>query len=329
MFSTPSVTDDQLQAIWRACSEVATQPDARQACRRLAERLSEILHAPALVFRRDVSPWKVVSPPGTFAFDMTAPAVGELDQVLPFFDGAYKTIQLPGGAPWTAVPLDEDLPSQSLLLLPGDWTDGRPAAWLPRFAATASIAIRLAAARNASRSNELLAATAHAFAQKLTRLSGDRTLHQCIVDTAAQMTDARLAGLSMYQAAGGRALRFRDLWLSLRVGRPRPHRARIRHHRGGLCLQETAAGPGHGPGSRPDAAQPPLPDRLLHGRPDHGERQRARRGHARGPQRRSPLHDEQPDVGQGDFDVVVAGPGPRAADETQRRARQGGRRSIR
>ena len=45
MFSTPSVTDDQLQAMWRACSEVATQPDARQACRRLAERLSEILHA--------------------------------------------------------------------------------------------------------------------------------------------------------------------------------------------------------------------------------------------------------------------------------------------
>jgi diguanylate cyclase (GGDEF)-like protein len=203
LFSTPSVTDDQLQAIWRACSEVATQPDARQACRRLAERLSEILHAPALVFRRDVSPWKVVSPPGSFAFDMSAPAVGELDQVLPFFAGAYKTIQLPGGAPWTAVPLDEDLPSQSLLLVPGDWSDGRTAQWLPRFAATASIAIRLAAARNASRSNELLAATAHAFAQKLTRLSGDRTLHQCIVDTAAQMTDARLAGLSMYQAQEG------------------------------------------------------------------------------------------------------------------------------
>jgi diguanylate cyclase (GGDEF)-like protein len=203
LLSTPSVTDDQLQAIWRACSEVATQPDAGQACRRLAERLSEILHAPALVFRRDVSPWKVMSPPGTFAIDMTAPAVGELDQVLPFFDGAYKTLQSPGGAPWTAVPLDEDLPSQSLLLLPGDWTDGRPAQWLPRFAATASIAIRLAAARNASRSNELLAATAHAFAQKLTRLSGDRSLHQCIVDTAAQMTDARLAGLSMYQAHEG------------------------------------------------------------------------------------------------------------------------------
>ena len=34
-------------------------------------------------------------------------------------------------------------------------------------------------------------------------MSGDRTLHQCIVDTAAQMTDARLAGLSMYQAQEG------------------------------------------------------------------------------------------------------------------------------
>jgi diguanylate cyclase (GGDEF)-like protein len=77
------------------------------------------------------------------------------------------------------------------------------AEWLPRFASTASIAIRLAAARQASRSSQLLAATAHAFARKLTQLSGDRTLHQCIVDTAAQMTDARLAGLSMYQPDEG------------------------------------------------------------------------------------------------------------------------------
>ena len=73
----------------------------------------------------------------------------------------------------------------------------------PRFASTASIAIRLAAARQVSRSNELLAATAHAFARKLTQLSGDRALYQCIVDTAAQMTNARLAGLSMYQPQEG------------------------------------------------------------------------------------------------------------------------------
>jgi hypothetical protein len=50
--------------------------------------------------------------------------------------------------------------SQSVLLLPGDWTSSGSTDWLPRFASTASIAIRLAAARQVSRSTELLAATA-------------------------------------------------------------------------------------------------------------------------------------------------------------------------
>ena len=203
MFSTPSVSDEQLQAIWRACSEVSTQPDARQACRRLAERLTSILTAPAVIFRRDVSPWKLLGGTSMVTPGPAAPDVRELDQVLPVFGNGYRTIETGGGSTWTAIPLDEDLPSQSLLLLPGDWTTGKPAEWLPRFASTASIAIRLAAARQVSRSNELLAATAHAFARKLTQLSGDRTLHQCIVDTAAQMTDARLAGLSMYQPDEG------------------------------------------------------------------------------------------------------------------------------
>lgn len=203
MFSTPSVSDEQLQAIWRACSEVSTQPDARQACRRLAERLTNILTAPAVIFRRDVSPWKLLGGTSMVTPGLAAPDARELDQALPVFENGYRTIETAGGSAWTAIPLDEDLPSQSLLLLPGDWTTGKPAEWLPRFASTASIAIRLAAARQVSRSNELLAATAHAFARKLTQLSGDRTLHQCIVDTAAQMTDARLAGLSMYQPDEG------------------------------------------------------------------------------------------------------------------------------
>jgi diguanylate cyclase (GGDEF)-like protein len=189
--------------MWRACSEVSTRSDARQACAGLADRLSEILLAPAVIFRRDVSPWKMMSAPSLLASNLAAPAVDELDQVRPCFEGTYKVVGTPRGASWTAVPLDEDLPSQSLLLLPGDWTTGRPAEWLPRFASTASIAIRLAAARHASRSHELLAASAHAFARKLTQLSGDRTLHQCIVDTAALMTDAQLAGLSMFQPAEG------------------------------------------------------------------------------------------------------------------------------
>jgi diguanylate cyclase (GGDEF)-like protein len=203
LFSTPSMTGEQLQEMWRACSEVSTEPDASHACRRLAERLTEILKAPAVVFRRDVSRWKLLGESSPVVPGRTAPAGTELDLALTPLDGSYTIVQSAGGSTWTAVSLDEDLRSQSVLLLPGDWTSGGPAEWLPRFASTASIAIRLAAARQVSRSNELLAATAHAFARKLTQLSGDRTLYQCIVDTAAQMTNARLAGLSMYQPHEG------------------------------------------------------------------------------------------------------------------------------
>ena len=42
MFSTASLTDEQLQAMWHACSEISSQPDARQASRRLSERLSAL-----------------------------------------------------------------------------------------------------------------------------------------------------------------------------------------------------------------------------------------------------------------------------------------------
>ena len=203
LFASPTVTDEQLQAMWHACSEVSTEPDARQACRRLAERLTSILTAPAVIFRRDVSPWRLLGGTSLVSPGLAAPDVADLDRVLPFFEGGYRTIETGGRSAWTAIPLDEDLPSQSLLLLPGDWTNGKPAEWLPRFASTASIAIKLASARQVSRSNELLALTTHAFARKLTQLSGDRTLHQCIVDTAAQMADARLAGLSMYQPEEG------------------------------------------------------------------------------------------------------------------------------
>jgi hypothetical protein len=179
------MTDEQLQEMWRACSEVSSEPDASHACRRLAQRLTEILRAPAVVFRRDVSRWKLLGETSP-APDRTAPSGAELDRALTPPDGCHALVKSADGSTWTAMSLDEDLRSQSVLLLPGDWTTGGSTDWLPRFASTASIAIRLAAARQVSRSNELLAATAHAFARKLTQLSGDRTLYQCIVDTAAQ-----------------------------------------------------------------------------------------------------------------------------------------------
>jgi len=142
--ATLSVTHEQIQAMWQACRGVWTEPDARQASRRLAERLSNILQAPALVFRRDVSPWKLMGPSTAATTQLAAAHLAELDRALPFFEGKEKRIANLGGSSWTAVPLDEDLPAQSVLLLPGEWESGPHADWLPRFAATASLAIRSA-----------------------------------------------------------------------------------------------------------------------------------------------------------------------------------------
>jgi diguanylate cyclase (GGDEF)-like protein len=203
VFSTASLTDGQLQAMWHACSEISSQPDARQASRRLSERLSEILAAPTVVFRRDVSPWRLFGASGSPGDSLPAPTAAQLDQLVPFVEASYQTINGPGHACWTPVPLEEELPSQSLLLLPGDWRTGQAAEWLPRFARTASMALRLAAAREASRSSETLASVTHAFAKKLTQLSGGRLLYQCIIDTAASLTDARFGGLSVYQPQEG------------------------------------------------------------------------------------------------------------------------------
>ena len=206
MFSTAGVTDEQLHAMWYACSEISSQPDVRQACRRLSERLSEIIAAPTVVFRRDVAPWRLIAtspPPGKERLLIPAPPASHLDQLMPAPDACYQAIAGQGDTRWTPVPLDEDLPSQSLLLLPGDWNSGPAAQWLPRFARTASLALRLAGARQATRRGEALADVAYSFARKLGQVSGDRVLHQFIVDAAARTANARLGGLSVYHAKEG------------------------------------------------------------------------------------------------------------------------------
>ena len=206
VFSTADVTDEQLHAMWYACSEISTQPDARQACRRLSERLSQIIAAPTIVFRRDVSPWKMVTSsavPGTDGALLPAALAAQLEDLVPAPDAVYLPISGQNGARWTPVPLDEELPSQALLLLPGDWRAGAAAHWLPRFARTASMALRLASARQAARRGEALAAVAYSFARKLGQINGDRVLHQFIVDAAAKTANARLAGLSVYHAKEG------------------------------------------------------------------------------------------------------------------------------
>jgi diguanylate cyclase (GGDEF)-like protein len=206
VFSTAGVTDEQLHAMWYACSEISSQPDARQACRRLSERLSQIISAPTAIFRRDVSPWKLVAsspaPDGSNAV-VAAPAAAQLENLVPAPDACYLPIGGRDNPHWTPVPLDEEVPAQSLLLLPGDWRIGPAAQWLPRFARTASMALRLSAARQAARKGEGLAAVAYSFARKLGQISGDRVLHQFIVDAAAKTANARLGALSVYHAKEG------------------------------------------------------------------------------------------------------------------------------
>lgn len=198
MFSTGHVTDEQLHAIWAACSEVSHESTPRDACRRLSQRLSEILAAPALVFSRDVTPWKFFEG-GADASYAASLAARELEFLSPVRATRYHVLHGQDGASWTPVALDEGAPNQTLLLLPGDWNAGTARSWLPRLAETASMALRLTAARQTARTHAGIAASAYGFARRLSQLSGERAIHQFIVDATARAVNARLAGLSVYQ----------------------------------------------------------------------------------------------------------------------------------
>ena len=201
MFFTGHVTDDQLQAIWSVCSDVSHEPTPPDARRRLSEGLTAILGVPTPVFCREVSPWKLLDSPGVTADIAQAATVAarQLEYFTPAASTSFRVLRSHDGARWTPVPLDEGLPSQTLVLLPGDWNTGPTASWLPRLAETAALALRLSAARQAARTHAGIAASAYGFARRLSQLSGERELHQFIVDATARAANARLAGLSVYQ----------------------------------------------------------------------------------------------------------------------------------
>ena len=201
MFSTGHVTDEQLHAIWSVCSEVSHEPTPQDACRRLSQRLTEILSVPALVFSRELTPWKLLNAAGTTAdaSHVAALAARDLEDMTSVGAPTYRVLQGQDGAHWTPVPLDEGLSSQAMLLLPGDWNAGAARSWLPRLAETASMALRLTAARHTARTQAGIAASAYGFARRMSQLSGERELHQFIVDATARAVNARLAGLSIYQ----------------------------------------------------------------------------------------------------------------------------------
>lgn len=202
MFATGHVTDEQLREMWSVCCAVSDEPTPRDACRRLSERLTAILGRPTPVFSREVSPWRLLDSAG--ASDDVVQAAADAARELEYFPAAvslsYRVLRDRGGAKWTPLNLDQGLPSETLVLLPGDWSTGAVSSWLPRLAETASIALRLSAARRAARAQAGRAASAYGFARRLSQLSGGRALHQFIVEGTARAANARLAGLSLYQA---------------------------------------------------------------------------------------------------------------------------------
>jgi diguanylate cyclase (GGDEF)-like protein len=199
VFPAGTVTDEQLQAIWSACSEASHEPAPAGACRRLSQRLSDILGAPAPVFSREVSPWKLIEGSVSDPSRWTSVAAPKFDNLCPSATERYHVLHAEDGTRWTPVPLDEGLHSQTLLLLPGDWNAGAARTWLPRLAQTASMALRLSAARYVARTHAGIAASAYGFARRLGQLHGERELHQFIVDATARAVNARLGGLSVYR----------------------------------------------------------------------------------------------------------------------------------
>jgi diguanylate cyclase (GGDEF)-like protein len=205
VFSTESISDQQLEAMAHACAAIAAEGDVEHACCRLSERLAEIIGAPTAIFRRDVSPWKLVAgpSPGRTA-DPAAPAVPgtrRLDHLLRLAHvWTPSTVQTENGdCRWTAVPLDPEVPSQIVLMLPGDWHLPPLDAWLLRFSQAASLALRLVVCRENTRRSEGLAAVSYSFARKLAHVEGDRALPQFIVDSVAKTVSARLGSISLLQ----------------------------------------------------------------------------------------------------------------------------------
>jgi diguanylate cyclase (GGDEF)-like protein len=205
VFSTTSISHEQLEAMWHACGEIANQHSVERACRQLAERLTQIIGGPTAVFRRDVAPWKMVArgavPGKEEALGPPVPSARKVEELARIMQtaGPWMMKTESGEPAWTPVPLDEEVPSQAVLLLPGNWHVPPVAAWLPRFAQTASLAVRLAACREDARRSEGLSAVSYSFARKLGQIEGERVLNQFIVDAAAKTVNARLGSISLYQ----------------------------------------------------------------------------------------------------------------------------------
>ena len=166
-----ALTPEQIDLIWRSCVDAASEATAERACRRLAERMAHIIGAPVVVFRRDVTPWKLVVQAGEPAIETALPAPESLDT------GSQADPNLaPAGqaAPttWTPVRINDQRGSDWMLALPGDWQSAGE--WLSRFIETASLSVGLAASRDSQQRSENLAAVGYAVSRKLGQISDER-----------------------------------------------------------------------------------------------------------------------------------------------------------
>jgi diguanylate cyclase (GGDEF)-like protein len=198
-FPAAELSLDQAERLCVLCREIADAPDAETALRLLTDRIFQILGVSAIVYRRDVGPLKLTAqadaePPSA------APAPAELVAALQKQGPSVVAIELDGGArrQWTAVGLSDRGPTESTLLLPGDWTTSPAASWLRIFVAAVSLCLQLVGARREHARSQELAMTAYDLTRQVGSLSDRESVHHLIVEATARAVRADRGALAVF-----------------------------------------------------------------------------------------------------------------------------------
>lgn len=194
-----ALSPEQVDLLWQSCAESSTERNADLACRRLAERIAQIVGAPVAVFRRDVNPWKLVAHAGATG-DAVLPVPEQLETVRQTGVMA-RAPQAPSN--WTSVKIGDHRGAQWMFALPGNW-HAPEFEWLPRFVETASLSIGMAAIRESQQRSENLTAVSYAVSRKLGQITDEQELHQFVLDTAAKMAGAERGTLARYRHKDGK-----------------------------------------------------------------------------------------------------------------------------
>lgn len=208
-------TPEQLNLLWRSCAQSAADDTPERACQRLADCISEISGVPAMVFRRRHSPWKLVVSSG-----VPGPIALPHPDALEGLGTTGPKIDAVKGAPnWASVRIPGDRSGYWILLVPAEWKDLE---WLPRFAETVALALKIPTNRRVVQRAEDLAAVGYAVARRLGQLHDADELHQSVLESAARIVRAQRASLIRYEPREER------LAVVATVGHPLEH---VQHHR--------------------------------------------------------------------------------------------------